>query len=283
MPTTLREFLDRFGEPLAQRVAQTFQILHDPLRDAGATPALDAVLATLPRKCYPAQAEAAKALAKALFVEGQRAAFLTAEMGVGMGQIALTLIALAPRPLRVLVMCPPHLVPKWEREAQAVLSHVRTVSLGGRDSLTHLIRLAAALRQYGTIAPSTPEVWVLSRERAKLHYAWQPATLRRRMHRRDPAGVNPLGHTPPLVTWFEPACIRCGGFLRDTDGLPFSEAQLTRKHTFCPTCNEPAFARVNLRRRSLSGRGDPDPHPRRHVPGARPACRGVRSDRSALR
>ena len=73
MPSPLYTFLDRFGEPLAQRVAQTFQILHDPLRDAGTTPAYDAALAALPRTCYPAQAEAAKALAKAFFVAGDRA------------------------------------------------------------------------------------------------------------------------------------------------------------------------------------------------------------------
>lgn len=79
---TLQEFLTRFGEPLAQRVTETFNILHDPVRDLGTTPDLDQRLATLLRPCYPAQGEAAKALARAYFENGQQAALLSGEMGV---------------------------------------------------------------------------------------------------------------------------------------------------------------------------------------------------------
>jgi hypothetical protein len=248
MLSPLYKFLDRFGEPLAQRVAQTFQILHDPLRDAGTTPAYDAALAALPRTCYPAQAEAAKALAKAFFVAGDRGVHLCGEMGTGKTTVALALLALAPQPLRVLVMCPPHLVSKWAREAQAVLPTVRAVPLGGRDALGHLLRLADAIRAHGRIVPSVPEVWILSRERAKLHYAWQPAVWRRRRAGRDPG-------TPgaPLQTWVEPACCGCGALLQDPDGLPLTDVQLHRTHTFCPACGEPAFG--------------PDPQgPRRYAP-----------------
>ena len=59
---TLQAFLTQCGESLAQRVTQTCQILHDPVRDAGTLPDMDTRLATLLRPCYPAQAEAIKAL-----------------------------------------------------------------------------------------------------------------------------------------------------------------------------------------------------------------------------
>ena len=70
---TLQEFLTQCGESLAQRVTQTCQILHDPVRDAGTLPDMDTRLATLLRPCYPAQAEAFKALARAFFHEGEYA------------------------------------------------------------------------------------------------------------------------------------------------------------------------------------------------------------------
>ena len=237
---TLQEFLTRFGEPLAQRVTETFNILHDPVRDLGTTPDLDRRLATLIRPCYPAQGEAAKALARAYFEDGQQAALLSGEMGVGKSQVALALLALAPRPLRTLIMCPPHLVPKWEREATAVLPQVRVISLGGPDSLGHLTGLARVLRTAGRKPPAQHEVWVLGRERAKLHHAWRPAYEGRLMVRRqEPA--NPTDPTPDLQVWREPACLRCGAILQDKAGLPLTVEALARKHTFCSRCHEPAF------------------------------------------
>ena len=93
MPSPLYKFLDRFGEPLAQRVAQTFQVLHDPFRDAGTTPDYDTALAALSRRCYPAQAEAAKALAKAFFVAGDN---LRKGAALNVVQIAEALAAARP-------------------------------------------------------------------------------------------------------------------------------------------------------------------------------------------
>lgn len=156
-------------------------------------------------------------------------------------QITLALLALAPRPLRTLVMCPPHLVPKWQREAEAILPHVRVVPLAGPDSLAHLTRLARARRTAGSIAPDVPEVWVLGRERAKLHHSWRPAASQRLRHRSDHQKTTPPGQTPPLLVWREPACLRCGRPLVDTDGVALNMEQLGKKHTFCPHCGEPAF------------------------------------------
>jgi len=237
---TLQEFLTRFGEPLAQRVTETFNILHDPVRDLGTTPDLDQRLATLLHPCYPAQGEAAKALARAYFEEGQQAALLSGEMGVGKCEVTLALVALAPRPLRTLIMCPPHLVPKWEREATAVLPEVRVISLGGPDSLAHLTGLATVRRTYGRKPPAQHEVWVLGRERAKLHHAWRPAYAGRLMYRLQELH-NPTGPTRDLQVWREPACLRCGAVLRDKAGVPLTVEALDRKHTFCPQCHEPAF------------------------------------------
>ena len=238
---TLQAFLTQCGESLAQRVTQTCQILHDPVRDAGTLPDMDTRLATLLRPCYPAQAEAIKALARAFFHEGERAVYLCGEMGVGKCQMALGLLALAPRPLRTLVLCPPHLVPKWQREAEAVLPAVRVIPLSGPESLGALCRLATARKSGQRLGPPTPELWVIGRERAKLHHTWRPAVVSRLQARRE---SSPGGRPPQpgrLRTWRDPACTRCGRLLVDPDGMPLPLEVLGKRHVFCPHCGDPAF------------------------------------------
>jgi len=73
-----------------------------------------------------------------------------------------------------------------------------------------------------------------------------------------PCGAG-AGHTaipathPPPPDVVEPACCGCGALLQDPDGLPLTDVQLRRTHTFCPSCGEPAFG--------------PDPQgPRRYAP-----------------
>ena len=239
--TTLHNFLTRYGDSLAQRVTLTCQILHDPTRDAGATPDLDARLTQLLRPCYPAQAEAAKALARAIYDQHQHACYCSGEMGVGKCQITLALIGLSPRPLRTLIMCPPHLTGKWAREAQGVLPHVQVISLAGPDALARLTRFATRLRTCGRIPPTAHEVWILGRERAKLHHTWRPAYATRLMHRMEQRWT-PQGPVPHARTWRDPACLRCGKLLLDTDGVPLPVDALDKKHTFCPHCGEPAFS-----------------------------------------
>lgn len=234
MPT-LHEFLDRFGSSLAERVATAFRTLHDPFRDQD--PGLDSRLAGLMRPCYPAQAEAAKALAKALFQRRRRAAYVCGEMGVGKSQVALALLHLSPAPLRTLVLCPPHLTPKWAREAASVIPDVHTFDLNGPDALSRLTRLADALRAGASTHPDRHELWILGRERAKLHHGWRPAVhqrLRARFH-EQPDG------TRQLVTWRDAACLQCGAPLLDDDGIPLTADALAKTRTFCPACRAPAF------------------------------------------
>ena len=226
---TLQEFLTRFGEPLAKRVTETFNILHDPVRDQDVRPDLDQRLETLRRPCYPAQAEAAKALARAYFEDGQRAAIVSGEMGVGKCQCTLALLALAPRPFRTLIMCPPHLVQKWGREAEAVLPDVHVVSLSGPDYLTHLTGLMKHIRTYGRQSPTHHEVWILGRERAKFHHAWRPGYAERLLFNAKRLRTE----TGELQAWKGATCLRCGQELKDKAGLPLSVEALDRKHTFC--------------------------------------------------
>jgi SNF2 family DNA or RNA helicase len=236
----LQEFLTRFGEPLAQRVTESFVILHDPVRDAEARPAMDQALAALKRPCYPAQAEAAKALARAFFEQKERALILSGEMGTGKTQVSLALLAIAPQPMRMLVMCPPHLVGKWERETRTILPSVRVMSLASRNALRALCHLATRHKSGRLGPPEVPEVWILGRERAKLHHSWRPAYGTRLLSRAERVWTA-QGEGRQLRKWRDPACLRCGGLLLDKMGMPLPVDDLSRRRTFCPHCHEPAF------------------------------------------
>ena len=70
---------------------------------------------------------------------------------------------------RILVICPPHLVPKWKREVEQTVPGVRAAIV---ESITDLERLRLSI---GT----GPLFAVMSREKAKLSYRWKAAVIER--------------------------------------------------------------------------------------------------------
>ena len=70
---------------------------------------------------------------------------------------------------RILIICPPHLVPKWKREVEMTVPGVRTAIV---ESITDLERLRLSVG-------SGPLFAVMSREKAKLSYRWMPAMIQR--------------------------------------------------------------------------------------------------------
>lgn len=114
----------------------------------------------------PAQATRAVGMARALLA-GERAVFGVMEMGYGKTPISLTVRALVGARKRVgltVIMCPPHLVPKWEREARRLFPDARVVVPEGNGE--ERIR---AVREAVEAARGGREVFlILSREAAKL-------------------------------------------------------------------------------------------------------------------
>ena len=70
---------------------------------------------------------------------------------------------------RILVLGPPHLVPKWKREVEMTVPGARAVIV---TSITDLERLRLS------VGPG-PLFAVMSREKAKLSYRWMPAVIHR--------------------------------------------------------------------------------------------------------
>ena len=128
---------------------------------------------------------------------------------------------------RVLVLCPPHLVPKWKREVEMTVLGVRAAIV---ESITDLERLRLSIG-------SGPLFAVMSREKAKLSYRWMPAVIQRwavsrgRLIREEETGE------PFRV----PCCPDCTAQVVDKDGVPLTDADLNRRKHTCAGCNAPLW------------------------------------------
>ena len=190
---TLKCFLERYGESMAEKVAQELQVIHEPRTNE--EPEIVEILNGLKKKPFAAQAEIVKAVVKSL-LGGNRGVYTVCECGTGKTLMALSVAKVLADLVgirRVLVLCPPHLVPKWIQEIRDSIQDAKAYNLNGKDALERLRELKGAGR------PQSLEFYVMGRERAKTGYLWRPSYVRRMK----------------LM-----CCPRCGQELLDVDGLP---------------------------------------------------------------
>ena len=167
----LKDFLERHGARLGEKIEQNLTPVYNPLHPEGVEEYGQKML-TLLRKPFPVQAEVIKGISKALYGRGRRHLFVCGEMGTGKTLVSLATAGNAPT-MRVLVVCPTHLVEKWIREAQSSIPDVHTVDL----TVKNVISVLHAFRHEKGF-PKTQEIHVISKEKAKLSYAWRPAALK---------------------------------------------------------------------------------------------------------
>ena len=181
-------------------------------------------LPRLLRKPLGAQADAIRGAA--LSLEAHRGTTVVGEMGTGKTFIAAAAAHLAGFK-RVLVLCPPHLVPKWKREVEMTVPGARAVIV---KSITDLERLRFSIG-------SGPLFAIMSREKAKLSYRWQAAVIERwavskgRLVRDEETGE------PFRV----PCCPDCTAQIVDKDGVPLTDADLNRRKRACANCGSPLW------------------------------------------
>ena len=152
-------FIDTFKDAIARRVVESYPPLYRPSENGGTLP-------RLLRKPLGAQADAIRGAA--LSLKAHRGTTVVGEMGTGKTFIAAAAAHLAGF-RRILVLCPPHLVPKWKREVEMTVPGARAVIV---ESITDLERLRLSVG-------SGPLFAVMSREKAKLSYRWMPAVIQR--------------------------------------------------------------------------------------------------------
>jgi len=222
MSVTLMEFIEKHGKALGEKVERELTPVYNPL---DTSPGLE--MKPLLRAPFPVQEEIIKGMAKAMYRLDRKKLYIGGEMGVGKSFLSLGVISMAPRPMRSLVVCPGHLVEKWIREAKATLPDVRVVDLAVKDAISVLDKLRgekAPLRQH--------EVWVISKERAKLSHGWAPAFVTSRLSEF-------------------PTCPECGSVVKDADDEIVLVSTLAKKRCKCQ-CGSPLWQAI--------------PKPRRYAP-----------------
>ena len=124
----LGDFIDKFKDAIARRVVESYPPLYRPSDNGGIIP-------RLLRRPLGAQADAIKGAA--LSLEAHRGTTVVGEMGTGKTFIGAAAAHMAGFQ-RALVLCPPHLVPKWKREVEMTVPGARAVIV---TSITDLERL----------------------------------------------------------------------------------------------------------------------------------------------
>ena len=172
MPMT--DFMGRFGAQLFNRASEYLEPEYVP----GVTGTLEQAFDALPlsRPPFPDQKISILAAAQHLFVQDASMCFLDATMGTGKTLMAQVIAALAPRPQRVIVVCPPHLVQKWAREIQSTLAFatVKTINHAGAN---------AVLARDASLQPGPPDkltFYIIGRVRMRMSFKRQPVLIQRK-------------------------------------------------------------------------------------------------------
>ena len=190
---SLKEFLDEYGESMAEKVTRELKVIHDP--SSGNDETISNLLDELTKKPFPSQAQIIKACYKSM-ISGNKAVYMVAEMGTGKTIMAIAVAYILHKLnglKRILIMCPPHLVLKWIQEIKESVPGVKITNLNRKN----VIRKLELMRKGPT--PAGPEFFVIGRERAKTGFSWRPAVIKRRKRH---------------------FCPRCGQELLDQDGYP---------------------------------------------------------------
>jgi len=251
-PTILAQFVEKWRDVLTNKVMETFVPLYRFDLEAEGQP----VLATLNRLSkhrhvpgrketglFPAQKHVAVALWKRL--KQANSAICVGEPGIGKTTIATAVSELLRecdgdhRP--AIVLCPPHLVPKWVREIQQI------VPMAFAMPLNRLSDVNQFFRQLKRLAPGTPAYAVLSREMAKLGSGWRPAYITRKKYQRVESG---LDDTEVETDTFL-ACPHCGHPIYEVEGgqeivLVRNVGYLEDRKRFCFACHEPLYQMIHL-------------------------------------
>ena len=261
----LSDFMKAHGEKIAAHVLETYK----PLYNLDPTPKEIAVLDAigthrkpLPGQeragLLPAQRHAAAALARS--IRKNSVANCQAEMGSGKTSIGSAVIELLDA-YPAIVICPPHLVPKWIREIEEVIpgAHARELRRIGRNSdeaydvndvrdfLDQYRQASETAKRTGGSKPKW--VAVVAHTSAKFGTGWQPAVVWRKT--RDPL-------TGKVVNAC--ACPSCGKVvMTEKDGfvIPVTDLnELAEKRQFCRN-HVPGWELDPDGRIKLDGNGDP--------------------------
>jgi hypothetical protein len=193
-------------------------------------------------KLYPTQKHVIAACHTALMQ--RRGVILVGEPGTGKTIMGATVaVALQPQMQPgqvVIVMAPPHLVEKWEREVRQATRRVYTKILKNVDDTRAFMDRAAQNSR------DMLNVGILSRETAKLGEGWEVQVNWRKTHiARWPLNATPeSAEEERIVTLTKPVCPTCGATIEKDKDIPADLKWLERVPRYCPKCKAALWSKT---------------------------------------
>ncbi|MFK4135372.1 putative helicase [Pseudomonas luteola] len=214
----LNDFVGEFGEELLDSLNRSNPPVYTGVSDHKRA----AVMASLKRQAFPAQASVVQAISALLLDRGEQAGVINAEMGTGKTMMAIAVAAVLYREgfRRSLIVSPPHLVYKWRREILETVPDARVWVLNGPDTLTKLLKLR---EQLSWPDDGRQEFFILGRVRMRMGFHWKPVCLAKKVKGLAVA-----------------QCPRCFSKLTDDEGnyRTIEQIQLDERRQNCPHCGE---------------------------------------------
>ena len=169
----LASFLEEWGDVLKAQVLKEMKPVYSEASEDDWDRQARVQLNTLLRSPFPGQiTKGILPIARDFYVEDKKASFLNGVMGVGKSYIGLAVAHLLPKKdKRILIQCPGHLVKKWIREAESTIPGCTCINLNGKDMGVLLEAKTGPARPKGT------EIWVIGKERSKLHFQRAPRLI----------------------------------------------------------------------------------------------------------
>jgi len=224
-PTSISEFTAKYKNELSKMILDKCDVLYTGAEadKIDYTPVLNGFIP------YKPQMDAANAVSKLLSQPNQNAAFISAEMGCGKTLMSLLsaygyYVRNNKKPLRILLMLPPHLLNKWERETKKVFGDLLT-SVKQIKTVTDINNLREEYKakpiRHGI------EVYFVSREMAKLSYYWRHACIDK--------SVNAYAMANKKIKKIPFVCPKCG----------LKQLGHTTKRNKCEACGEALWQATN--------------------------------------
>ena len=169
----LAAFLDEWGDVLKAQVLKEMQPVYSQTTEDEWDRQAREQLRSLLRSPFPGQiAKGILPVARSFYVEDRKADFLNGVMGTGKTFMGLAVANLLPQKnKRILIQCPGHLVKKWIREAENTIPNCTCINLNRKDMGVLMMAKIAPTKPKGT------EIWVIGKERAKLHFQRAPRRI----------------------------------------------------------------------------------------------------------
>jgi len=199
----LADFLDDWGDRLKNQVIRNMNPVYSRKSEDSWDKEAREKLEKLIRPPFESQTwRGILPVARSFYKEDHKAAFLVGEMGTGKTFMGLAVAYLIPKSAkRILIQCPGHLVKKWIREAEETIPGCICYNINDK-SMELLLR-----HKHQVTEPVGTEIWIIGKDRAKLHFQRTPQTIMARGVECCPDCGKPVEYKESNKA---PTCEHCG-------------------------------------------------------------------------